>query len=382
MPVNESDWPVHLQTRLVSGPDAFSALKSECSGLTVLIITSAGFTKRGVVAELKQYLAAATEVLLFDGITPNPELDLLDKLTTQFRPLKPQLLIALGGGSALDAAKVLAQTLVQPDQPDGLLNLHFRQKQPLNWLPSLPLITIPTTAGTGAEVTPFATVWDGIFHKKYSLAHQGMYPVLTILQPQLTLSLPWQETLYTALDTVSHSLETLWNKHNTPVSRNYAVQALELVMQHLESVLTQPDQLKGREQLQKASFLAGLAISINRTAIAHSISYPLTSHYAVPHGLACSFSLPAIIELVMSKQAVSKDIQPLLARLSDWLLQLPLYSELVQYLSWQKLYELVPEMVNPGRADNFVLPVHEQRITQVLQRSEQMAKEQKTTGTI
>lgn len=375
MSATESDLHMHHQTRLVSGPDAFSALSSECVGLTVLIITSAGFTKRGVVTELKQHLTESTEVLLFDGITPNPELDLLDKLTTQFRPLKPQLLVALGGGSALDAAKVLAQTLVQPEQADGLLNLHFRQKQPLNWLPSLPLITIPTTAGTGAEVTPFATVWDGIFHKKYSLAHQGMCPLLTILQPQLTLSLPWQETFYTALDTVSHSLETLWNKHNTPLSCDYAIQALELVMQHLNAVLQQPDQLKSREELQKASFLAGLAISINRTAIAHSISYPLTSHYAVPHGLACSFSLPAIIELVMSKQAVTKDIQPLLVRLSDWLLKLPLYSELKQYLAWQQLYELVPEMVNPGRADNFVLPMTEPEISLLLQRSEQLAQQ-------
>lgn len=373
MLATESYLPVQHQTRLVTGADAFSALSSECSGLTVLIITSSGFSKRGVVAELKQHLTAATEVLLFDGITPNPELDLLDKLTTLFRPLKPQLLIALGGGSALDAAKVLAQTLVQPEQADGLLNLHFRQKQALNWLPSLPLITIPTTAGTGAEVTPFATVWDGVFHKKYSLAHQGMSPVLTLLQPQLTLSLPWKETLYTALDTVSHSLETLWNKHNTPLSCSYAIQALELVMQHLNTVLQQPDQLKAREELQKASFLAGLAISINRTAIAHSISYPLTSHYAVPHGLACSFSLPAIIEQVMSKQAMPNDIQPLLTRLFDWLLQLPLYSELTQYLSWQQLSSLVPEMVNPGRADNFVLPINEDEIHLLLQRTQQLA---------
>lgn len=374
MLATESGLPVLQQTLLVTGPDAFSALNSECRGLTVLIITSAGFTKRGVVANLKQHLTEATEILLFDGITPNPELDVLDKLTAQFRPLKPQLLIALGGGSALDAAKVLAQTLVQPEHADGLLNLHFRQKQPLNWLRSLPLITIPTTAGTGAEVTPFATVWDAVFHKKYSLAHQGMYPVLTLLQPQLTLSLPWKETFYTALDTVSHSVETLWNKHNTPISCGYAIQALELVMQHLTTVLKQPDQLNGREQLQKASFLAGLAISINRTAIAHSISYPLTSHYAVPHGLACSFSLPAIIEVVLSKQAIPQDIHPLLLRLSDWLVQLPLYSELTQYLSWQQLSALVPEMVNPGRADNFVLPMNEDEIHLLLQRALQLAE--------
>lgn len=372
----DSGLPLHKQTRLVSGPDAFSALKKECRGVKVLLITSTGFNRRGVVANLMRYLTEASEVMVFDGITPNPELDLLDQLTAQYRASRPQLLIALGGGSTLDAAKVLAQTLVQPEYSDGLLNVHFRHNTALCWQHSLPLITIPTTAGTGAEVTPFATVWDSVLHKKYSLANQAMYPVLTLLQPELTLSLPWKETLYTALDTVSHSLETLWNKHNTPASCDYARQALELVMANLQPVLQQPDQLTGREQLQKASFLAGLAISINKTAIAHSISYALTSHYGVPHGLACSFSLPAIIEIVLLEQAVSKAEQQLLQRLYYWLLQQPLYTELSCYMNWLQLYELIPEMVTPGRADNFVLPIDIHVITQLLRRTEHLSLEQ------
>lgn len=377
MPVTERIVSMQNQTQLVSGADAFSALVEKSRGLRVLLITSAGFSKRGVLLQLQPYLATATEVIIFDQITPNPELDLLDKLTTQFRQFKPQLLIALGGGSALDAAKVLAQTLIQPEQKTGLLNQYFRHNQPWQWQPSLPLVTIPTTAGTGAEVTPFATVWDSVLHKKYSLANTTMYPVMTVLQPELTLSLPWKETLYTALDTVSHSLETLWNKHSTPTSRNAAKQALELVMLHLQNVLDKPALLHSREQLQKASFWAGQAISINKTAIAHSISYPLTSHYAVPHGLACSFSLPAIIELVLTDYALSKAEQQLLTRVLDWLLLLPLFTELAHYLSWHAIYTLIPEMISPGRADNFILPLNDHTIRLVLQRSEQLALEQK-----
>lgn len=377
MSVTELIVPIPNQTRLVSGADAFSALVAQSRGLKVLLITSAGFSKRGVVLQLQQYLTSAAEVIIFDQITPNPELDLLDQLTTQFRSFKPQLLIALGGGSALDAAKVLAQTLVQPEQTTGLLNQYFRHNRPWQWLTSIPLVTIPTTAGTGAEVTPFATVWDNVLHKKYSLANAAMYPVMAVLQPELTLSLPWKETLYTALDTVSHSLETLWNKHNTSASRNAASQALELVMLHLQNVLEQPTLLNSREQLQKASFWAGQAISINKTAIAHSISYPLTSHYAVPHGLACSFSLPAIIELVLTNYHLSKAEQQLLSRVLDWLLQLPLFTELEHYLSWQAVYTLIPEMISLGRADNFILPLNDHTIRLVLQRSEQLALEQK-----
>lgn len=365
--------PGSKNARLVSGSDAFPALTDESLGLTVLIITSVGFSKRGVVTELTQYLTEANKVLLFDAVTPNPELDLLDKLTARFHSFNVQLLIALGGGSVLDAAKVLAQTLVQPATPEGLLNLHFRKKQPLDWLPSIPLITIPTTAGTGAEITPFATVWDGVFFKKYSLGHQGMYPVLTILQPELTLSLPWKETLYSALDTVSHCLETLWNKHNTPASRDYARRALTLVMANLQPVLQTPDQLISRKQLQKASFIAGLAISINKTAVAHSISYSLTSHYNVPHGLACSFSLPAIIEMVLSNKSLPPSELQLLSRLYDWLLELPLYTELAHYVSWQQLTALIPEMISPERIANFISPIDENQLVWILQRSEQLA---------
>lgn len=375
MPAPELAPSANCPTRLISGAHSFGVLTDQCRGLRVLIITSAGFSKRGIITELKRYLTEASEVLLFDAVNPNPELDLLDSLTSIFLPSKPQLLIALGGGSVLDTAKVLAQTLVHPAQKDGLLNQHFRHQQTLDWLPSLPLITIPTTAGTGAEVTPFATVWDSVHHKKYSLAHSGMYPTCTVLQPELTLSLPWKETLHTALDTVSHSVETLWNKHKTTESRDYAAQAIALVMQHLNQVLQHPENLQSREQLQRASFLAGLAISINRTAIAHSISYPLTSHFAVPHGLACSFSLPAIIELVLSDYALPKEDHTLLVRLSEWLLQLPLYTELTNYLPWQELYSLIPEMVSPGRADNFILPMTEHSIFLILQRSQQLAEE-------
>lgn len=375
MPKADLSLPSHPAIRLISGQDAFSELTKISRGLRVLIITSKGFTQRGVIDRLQQHLSEASKIILFDAITPNPELEDLEKLTSQFHQDKPELLIALGGGSVLDAGKVLAQTLVQKSISEKVLDKHLRQKEPFRWLPPLPLVTIPTTAGTGAEVTPFATIWDQRSFSKYSLSDPSMHPALVVLQPELTLSLPKQVTLHTALDTVSHSLETLWNKHSTPTSRAYAKQALVLVMENLHTVLQQPQSLAEREQLQQASYLAGLAISINRTAIAHSISYPLTSHHQVPHGLACSFSLPAIIELLLSSQVVPESERSLFSQVHEWLLHLPLYNELTRYLSWQETYRLIPEMVSPGRADNFLLPVDEASIHSLLERSEQLHKE-------
>jgi alcohol dehydrogenase len=369
--------PCHSAIRLISGQDAFSELTKISQGLRVLIITSKGFTQRGIIYRLQQHLSEASKIILYDAITPNPELEQLEELTIQLRHENPELLIALGGGSVLDAGKVLAQTLVQEPSSEKVLNKHLRQKQPFQWLSPIPLITIPTTAGTGAEVTPFATIWDQRTFTKYSLADPSMYPAFVVLQPELTLSLPKRITLHTALDTISHSLETLWNKYSTETSQAYAEQALKLVVENLNKVLQQSQSLPERARLQQASYFAGLAISVNRTAIAHSISYPLTSHHQVPHGLACSFSLPAIIELVLTESSLPEHQRQFLVKVSAWLLELPIFAELNRYVSWPEIYALIPEMFSPGRADNFILPSDESCIRAILLRSEQLAQEYK-----
>src|SRR5690606_10586758 len=122
-------------------------------------------------------------------------------------------LIALGGGSVLDATKLLAVTI--HSSVDRPLHLALREDIGGDWRRSIPLITIPTTSGTGSEVTPFATVWDTAAQKKHSVMGDALFPDHCILDPLLTLSLPYDETLYTGLDATSHALESLWNHHRT-----------------------------------------------------------------------------------------------------------------------------------------------------------------------
>src|SRR5690606_20309422 len=119
----------------------------------------------------------------------------------------------------------------------------LREGRQQTWEKKIPLVAIPTTSGTGAEVTPFATVWDQSEHRKYSITGDLIFPDTAVLDPELTLSLPEKETLYPGLDAISHALESLWNVNRTPVTAGFAIQALELAVEALPTVLGNPADL-------------------------------------------------------------------------------------------------------------------------------------------
>ena len=172
-------------------------------------------------------------------------------------------------------------------------------------LRALPMIAVPTTAGTGSEVTPWATLWDrtSAEHKKYSLHLEQTWPEAALVDPQLTLSLPQVVTRDSNLDALSHALEAIWNVNANPVSDAMAVQAAQTVIQNLPSLLENPQSELFRTLASKASLLAGLAFSNTKTALAHNISYEMTLKHGLTHGLACSFTLPMVWRLAQGKLA-------------------------------------------------------------------------------
>jgi phosphonate metabolism-associated iron-containing alcohol dehydrogenase len=341
-------WSHHNPVRIVCAP--LDTLAQHVTAQHVLLVTTPGFVKRGVVQRVKDILAPR-QVTVWDGVKPNPDLQDLDAATASLRALDIGCVLGLGGGSALDAAKVLATTIPSPTQPT--LAQVFRDKVATQWAPRLPLVAIPTTSGTGAEVTPFATVWDHEQHKKHSLTGDFVFPDVALLDASLTLTLGEEDTLYPALDAISHALESLWNKNCTPVSRAFAFQALALSNAALPSVMKEPHILKGRQDLQTASVLAGVAISHTRTAIAHSISYPLTSHFGIPHGLAFSFTLPAILKKNLRTLGKTAGEQDLLKSIFINLNQLKLKERITQFASNGEINALSSAMITLGRADNY-----------------------------
>jgi phosphonate metabolism-associated iron-containing alcohol dehydrogenase len=165
------------------------------------------------------------------------------------------------------------------------------------------LIAVPTTSGTGSEVTGWATVWHRAAGKKYSLHLPETWPEAALVDPELTLSLPAGPTLASGLDALSHALESIWNIHANPVSDGHAVGAARLVLETLPKLMLDLRDAELRRRMALAALTAGLAFSNTRTALAHSISYDMTIHHGLPHGIACSFTLGMVLERALGVDA-------------------------------------------------------------------------------
>lgn len=348
-------WTYYNPVRLFVGKGAVEKLTDliPASG-TILLVTTEGATRRGLTA-LIQKKVGADRLTIYDKVTTNPELDDLDHATQMLLDNEFGAILAVGGGSVLDAAKVLSVTI--PAHAEGVLARSLRAGGQQSWQKRIPVIAVPTTSGTGAEVTPFATVWDRSSYKKYSVVGELVFPVAALLDPELTLQLPPDQTLLTALDAVSHSLESLWNKNRSSISEAFAFESLKLAAKAIPELLKHPDNIVERSNMQQASMLAGLAISRTRTAIAHSISYPLTSHFGVPHGLACSFTLPAILRAHYSDLSKNKGELEVLRDVLSVLEDLELEKMIQAYATPEQIRSLKGEMFTKDRADNFIFKV-------------------------
>ncbi len=268
-------------------------LKHELKNMRCLFVTSQSFTKKGISTKVKNIF---TDMIIFDSVLPNPELEFLqvekEKLQNKY-----DAIIALGGGSVLDSAKFFAlQNEVVAQHGELHINGICNAK---------PIFALPTTAGTSSELTKWATIWDKKANIKYSLSHNCLYPQVALYDIKFMLSLPREITIYTALDTLSHAIESIWNRNANPLSTHHAKAAIELIIEYLPQLCENLNSMHLRMQIALACIYAGLAFSNTQTALAHAISYPITIAFNIPHGLACSFSLPILLDCINDKKADS-----------------------------------------------------------------------------
>lgn len=288
-----SDWQYHNPVNIYFGPGIINALPDFVMSHKSVLITTPGFTKRGSSDSLKKLLGKSL-VAVFGGVQPNPTFSSVKVAFNELQQYEYDTIIALGGGSAIDTAKAVA-AIVASGGEDWIDNhLKGGAAFPERFAPK-PIIAVSTTAGTGSEVTMWATVWDMKEKKKCSISHPSLYPGIALLDPELTLTLPEKETVYSGLDALSHAMEAIWNKNHNPISDMFAIKAIELIRKHLPKLRQDPGNVNLRTSLLRASLFAGLAFSNTKTALAHSISYPLTAHFGLPHGLACALPLPHIL---------------------------------------------------------------------------------------
>ncbi|MEO9339504.1 iron-containing alcohol dehydrogenase PsrA [Mesorhizobium sp. SB112] len=282
------------------GRGSFSKLSEAIGGRRYALVTYGEAYFQTLASQLET--SAGSPILVIDDIAPNPDIAALEPQTARFAKLEiqPEVIVALGGGSVIDSAKVFAAA-----RGDfAAMEAYLKKRAGAETIAPWPLIAVPTTAGTGSEVTCWGTVWDGADGVKHSLAHPGLYPQYSIVDPDLMIGKPRDLTIQTGLDALSHSLECLWNRSANPVSMAHAITAARGVISTLPLLAADLRNVDLRERMARASTLAGFAFSNTKTAIAHSLSYPITLRHGVPHGIACSFSLPMIIRSVADKGGI------------------------------------------------------------------------------
>ena len=283
-----------LPTKIIFGKKSLARIQDVVDKFRVnrILIVTGRYSARenGNLDKLHGILKNYSRFVL-DKVLPNPGLQTVIEGCQYARLKKVELVIGLGGGSAMDAAKSIA--LMSPQNFSGALA--FKKKEN-DFKQGLPYIAVPTTSGSGGEVTKWASIWDHKKQVKASLSHNLMYPDYCVVDPVLTLNMPKRITATTGLDALCHAIEAYWSKNSNPVSDGLSQIAACLIINNLQLATKYPGVLKYREALSKASLMAGMAFSQTKTTACHAISYPLTAYYKIPHGLACALSLPHLFE--------------------------------------------------------------------------------------
>ena len=286
---------LYMQPRMIKGEhallDLVDVLKEK--HLThYMIVTTPGFIKRGT---LHSFFEALTQIdiqySIFRDVKPDPEISDVEKLKEMFIKDGCQALIAIGGGSAIDCSKA-ALACIQMKNLDVKTVLHtgrVSKQLPL-------LIAVPTTAGTGSEVTAGAVITDPIKKRKYALSHLFLIPKYAVLDASLLTSLPAKMTAYSGMDALTHAIEAYINCFNNRKTNEYALCAIKSIFQYLVPSFEDGLNMQYRLELLEASYNAGVAISNNYVGYVHAIAHGIGGMYHLQHGMINAIILPIVLE--------------------------------------------------------------------------------------
>ena len=317
----------------------------------------------GLVERIRELLGERL-VYVIEDVQPNPDVAHLRDTYERFwqHAGHCQTVLAVGGGSAIDTAKALIVG-TESGRFDELLGL-LASGKPFVPARCKALIAAPTTAGTGSEVTPWATIWDTAAQKKYSLHLECTWPKVAIIDPQLMLTVPAGVTVSTGLDALSHALESIWNVNANPISDTFALSAITDILECLPLLLRDLSSQALRTRMALAALKAGMAFSNTKTALAHSISYEMTLRHGLPHGIACSFTLPLVLGLAWGhdqerdqtlQRLFGNDLDKAQGQLRDFLHSLGVKTEFADYGVAAKDAEAIIQYALQGaRGKNFI----------------------------
>ena len=286
------DWS---EPELLEGEDAVLRLPSfiKNKGINrVLVVTDKGLMNLHLLDPMFEELKKEhLEYVIYDGVQPNPTIPNIEECKDIFIKNNCQGLIAFGGGSPMDCAKAAAARVVKPKQSVRKMRGYLKVGKKLP-----PFFAVPTTAGTGSEVTLAAVVTDPETHEKNAIADPCLRPKYAVLDPKLTIGLPPHITSTTGMDALTHAVEAYIGKSNVKSTRKYAEEATILIHKNLEIAYKDGKNIEARSNMLKASFYAGAAFTRAFVGYVHAIAHNLGGMYGTPHGLANAVILPYVLE--------------------------------------------------------------------------------------
>ncbi|MDQ0221155.1 iron-containing alcohol dehydrogenase [Peribacillus cavernae] len=282
-----------MPTRVESGngiAEKTGAMVKELGVSRVLIVTDKGVRSANLLTGIEESLLAVNlDYEIYDEVEPNPSAETIRKGTEFLKQYKCDAVLAVGGGSSIDTAKAIAVMAVNPGD---ILDYEGVGKIKI---PPLPIIAIPTTAGTGSETTNSTVITNKETSFKLGVLSSHLFSRLAILDPALTLQLPQQITAATGMDALTHAIESYTSKAANPVSQGYAMQAIKMIGEHLPRAYFRGTDIESREKMLVASMLAGVAFSQSRLGNVHAISHTFGGVFNIPHGIANAALLPFVM---------------------------------------------------------------------------------------
>ena len=286
--------PFQMSGKLIFGKGALEELPEAVRRIgagKAFVVTDPGLVRAGIAEKLLGILSEAdVSTALYDKVEPDPRIEVVWDCHEAARSSQCEVLIGLGGGSALDTAKVTAVLLGNSgDLQDyfGIDNIPHR---------GLPTVMIPTTAGTGSEVTPIAVLSDKQAQLKKGIVSDHLYADVALIDPELAVTLPPQVTAYTGVDALTHAIEAYTNKFAHPFIDTFALAAIQLIGRYLKRAVAEGSDLEARYHMAMASLYGGMCLGSVNTAAVHAMAYPLGGMFDVPHGMANALLLPYVMQ--------------------------------------------------------------------------------------
>ena len=280
-------------TQMEFGPGVMSKLPAAIESLhgsKIMLVTDPGVAQAGLLDKVSGVLDGKYSCVVFDRVPSDPNTDAIEEIYRQAKSEAVDCMVAVGGGSAIDAAKG-ASCLVGNG---GSLRAYGG----VNKVPGkgLPLVAIPTTAGTGSEFTIFAVLSDLKNEIKFTISSPYIAPDLALCDPEMTLTLPPRVTAATGMDAMTHAVESYTSRIATPVTDVLCLEAIRLLYRYLPVAVNNGSDLEARSRVMLAASLAGMVMNDAYLGLSHAIASPLGAHFHIPHGMANAIMLPHVME--------------------------------------------------------------------------------------